>query len=231
MAANGDVRLTRRQKKELADAMTEAQLDINSFHFVDVTLVDRRYGSPQFVSASKCVHTSSNYYFTFGPVHLEWSPDGYERLGQAETTSWAQNLGEAAGWLESLKAELDAPDPWETITASKSLADYLDNPTSDDAPFEQQERTIIERAVEEAKKTANNAADLEPDQLKRIADSLDSLKASTANVTKKQFLTLVLGEAMKLAFQKINMDVIMSVWNTLNHGIQAIYGLIRLLGN
>jgi hypothetical protein len=231
-----DARLIRKEELALWETIKAAGFDPADFELKEIvrTEIDpsgvpnrRRHE----YRVTSCVHTSSGSYFVVGVFWLVWSPDPDQRTNQTiKEVEWSLNRFAIQRWLAAIKFDLDNPSPWESLRSSKSLNEFLDTQT-DDGPFTPHEQQVIAEATDTAKETASAVSNLPADHLKRIADSLDTLKASSASVTKKQFITLALGEAVKLMMQKINLDVIRSVWDTLLHGIAAIYGYIRLLSS
>jgi hypothetical protein len=224
-----DIRLTNLQRQDLANAISNTTHPLSAFSLLQLTRQEYNGFQSGTFTTTKCVHTDSGHYFIFGGLWNEYSPHPLGRTTEQAVSDWSTTLNDVNIWLLSLRKELETPNPWEHLTSSQTLVDYFSQSLDD--IFQPQEQHVIANAVESAKQTASEANNLPAEQLKRIADALDDLKASSTNVTKKQFLTLVIGELAKLAIQKIDMHVIHSIWDTLMHGMQTIYRYIPLLGN
>jgi hypothetical protein len=123
--------LLRSQKKKVYDILREAGLEPAEFSWSYVEIAD------QLLTARLNYRSGEQYYFQFSPCEINaWCvacPGTYRMIDQWYPKNWDEQEAIFEAWAQTLKNELDTPDPWADLAKYRLI---LNGDLSRDVPNE-----------------------------------------------------------------------------------------------
>lgn len=144
----------------------------------------------------RLVHIQSDFYFEFDRhkegVRVSRRSPGHELEKDATGGSdWATQYKFFTEWLQYLRREVEAPDPWSSISDGRVIADQASSDT-DNSPFTQPEKEYIVGGLEEVKEFLVTSHQLTGERLAFIELRLGYLVEASDRVGRKDWKNLFL---------------------------------------
>ena len=176
-------------------------------------------------------HKRSGSRITFGFIR----PDQYfmdSIVGTDDTShpeleyspNWEDVLTSVRRWAERVKEWDVVPDLW---AAGFNQEDLLAPETDlDNAPFSPDERDEISLRIDEIKRQAREIGELSAEQIARIDEKLDYLKAASERVGRKDWRIMLYGLGLgMIANDLVPQHVVETIITMTIHGLGHIFGL------
>lgn len=192
-----DATLTKTQKNALLPLLTKHQFDPADFKWEPVITEESdtfagaiSTNSTRF-NASKLVHASTGYYFTFGGYTTVRSPGTTRKLAEdAHKENWQTKLAKFGTWLESLHAEVNAPDLWAAVGQERALS-KAGSSGLENTPFTLPERGQIAVRLNELKEHVLTGQQFQADQAEFIEEQFTYLREASERMGRKDWLNVV----------------------------------------
>lgn len=199
-----DAKMSRVRRKQVADIILEKELSIEDFAFSvlgesSFELGLKNNGESRFKAME--AGQKDKYLVTY-------TPGLYGRLsGRTITDSWHDTLKFVAYWIDAVKADEEAGDPWGFGESSGNEQIHIGN--DNETRFSKEDVNFIEEkldiVLEALKEFAND--------MSRIKEDLEYLKSSGSRVSKKDWGLMVMGNVMGWAMSNaIPKESVGDVW-------------------
>jgi len=163
--------------------------------------------APQVVDASQLIHKATDYFFTFGPLSVTFSPGERIRTETYEhMQSWQTKHSLFMTWLTRLRVEVDAPDLWAMAATERELVEAGQSAELDNKPFSRDEKKAISTKLDELKKILLESQNVDRQRAELVEQQLRYLKEASNRVGRKDWIILVLGTLIPLGMNVLTDD-------------------------
>ncbi len=155
-------------------------------------------------TVSQLIHSATGYYFTFGGHTVTACPGKLRKIeSEVHKDDWTIKSGAFDSWLTRLKAEVEAPDLWVTIGQEKVLMAAASAPNLNNSPFNHNEQALVTARLDEIKRYLLDGQQFDTEQAELIDRVFDYLRESSIRMGRKDWLNILLGGLMGLAFSLV----------------------------
>lgn len=214
-----DATLTRTEKNLVLKHIQECRFDPADFRWIDIESKEHGgTGSIRQFSASRLIHSPTQYYFTFGGYDVEYSPGSRRKVeSDRHYDNWQAKEHQLQQWLHRLKKEVEAPDLWAAVGNERALSGAVSSPL-ENRPFTDAEQSQIRAALDELKRYLVTTQSLQDEQLKSVEQQLRYLEESSRRLGRKDWVNILFSTLISLAL-------------TLALPPERANGLLQLAGN
>ena len=189
-------RLLNKQKNDVFERVKQGGLDPLGFEWVDRKNAHNVQYSVLRLRSEPSFYFDFDYTDHFRPHCSPWHDRREVRLS---TASWIEVLNYVNAWIQSLKNELNTPDPWNALSDYTEISGVRVAPNSVNTQFTVPEAEKVAHAIEDIRKLLLNHVGSATAQAAAVNDQLNSLLESSKKMGRKDWFNLAIGALITLA--------------------------------
>jgi hypothetical protein len=209
------------QRNEVLATVRAARLEPANFEWGSAL----RYRGSQAVLTHTATSSFYDFIFDGGLWKGAWQPTREAPLASETLGTWINVLRAVSGWLDVLRAEIEAPDLWAELQRERSavMGPALEEPAN--TPFSSDEREIISTQIRALKEYVADAYELTAHQQRELEARLDYVEAAAGRMGRIDWWNLFAGALINLALAAIvPVHAIQAILVMAAHGLAGLFG-------
>jgi len=175
----------------------------------------------------------TDYFFVVHPIggdfQIRYAPGEQYEEERFDSRQWSEASECFHGWLESLRTELNTPDPWDDVAKFSAIVPFSPAQDNPNTAFSYQETQAIWKALGAIQQTLLNEAHDSEEHQALIETQIGFLVESSKTMGRKDWLVIAIGTLVTIAVaMSLSPETGKAIFHILE---QAVAGAVHLIGS